>query len=503
MIYADNYAKDHCGHYLWISLEVAETKSIGSPWMREKVSVKGRHITTRIEPRLTIDFFPLSDVIIPKSKVTEPPPKDMDDNAAEDDDDDDDDEDDDDDDDIFYDSEDGQDVEGSADSTLRCKTCPIVKPVFLCGSDNRTYSSLCRLDYHNCLHRSHVKITCKGFCPCKAEVELMFKKKQKQAERMNNLMAKFRSTMEREKANKYKSEKTSEPSKYDNLEKSYKTFKYDKYNANLKTTDKKKYQDKYSYVPEEFKYDNKHYKYIKYKKYSKDFYGADDNSHNEVIEMKPNRPTKECSPSSLQSMGNRLLDWFSVVMSESKKKKQPKVKAELPGWCKSEVRWMFGYLDLDGDEKLSLQELYHMEHDHSEKCVKPFVDGCDSDRDIFISPKEWCHCFDKTDRPCAAAKRRLSPDLIGAFVPECDGQGYFRSTQCHTSAGICWCVDKHGVELSNTRTRGKPNCEKLTEKSKDAGKKIVSEKVNIDDEDEEDEDNESDLEGSADQPLDF
>lgn len=86
--------------------------------MREKVSVKGRHITTRIEPRLTIDFFPLSDVIIPKSKVTEPPPKDMDDNAAEDDDDDDDDEDDDDDDDIFYDSEDGQDVEGSADSTL-------------------------------------------------------------------------------------------------------------------------------------------------------------------------------------------------------------------------------------------------------------------------------------------------------------------------------------------------------------------------------------------------
>lgn len=47
------------------------------------------------------------------------------------------------------------------------------------------------------------------------------------------------------------------------------------------------------------------------------------------------------------------------------------------------------------------------------------------------------------------------------------------------------------------------SAEKLTEKSKDAGKKIVSEKVNIDDEDEEDEDNESDLEGSADQPLDF
>ena len=100
-------------------------------------------------------------------------------------------------------------------------------------------------------------------------------------------------------------------------------------------------------------------------------------------------------------------------MSESKRRKPSKVKGDLPNWCKSEVRWMFGYLDLNGDEKLSLQELYHMEHDHSEKCVKPFVDSCDTDRDIFISPKEWCHCFDKTDRPCTAAKRRLSPDMLG------------------------------------------------------------------------------------------
>lgn len=143
-----------------------------------------------------------------------------------------------------------------------------------------------------------------------------------------------------------------------------------------------------------------------------DSYG-EDKSHNEVIETKPNRVLKECSPNALQSMGNRLLDWFSVVMSEANKRKQPKIKGDFPGWCKNEVRWMFGYLDLDGDEKLSLQELYHMEHDHSEKCVKPFVDSCDVDRNIFISPKEWCHCFDKMDRPCAAAKRRLSPDLLG------------------------------------------------------------------------------------------
>lgn len=43
----------------------------------------------------------------------------------------------------------------------------MVKPTFLCGSDNRTYSSLCRLDYHNCIHATAIKVACKGFCPCK------------------------------------------------------------------------------------------------------------------------------------------------------------------------------------------------------------------------------------------------------------------------------------------------------------------------------------------------
>lgn len=38
--------------------------------------------------------------------------------------------------------------------------------MFLCGSDNKTYSSLCRLDYHNCLHETKIKVSCEGFCPC-------------------------------------------------------------------------------------------------------------------------------------------------------------------------------------------------------------------------------------------------------------------------------------------------------------------------------------------------
>lgn len=48
--------------------------------------------------------------------------------------------------------------------------------------------------------------------------------------------------------------------------------------------------------------------------------------------------------------------------------------------CQSEVRWMFGHLDSDSDGRLSLSELYGLEHDQNEPCLKPFLDGCDTDR---------------------------------------------------------------------------------------------------------------------------
>ncbi|KAH0568088.1 hypothetical protein KQX54_018179 [Cotesia glomerata] len=53
-----------------------------------------------------------------------------------------------------------------------CQECPVVKPNFLCGIDNRTYSSPCRLEYHNCIHHTSVHIACKGFCPCKGGSDL-------------------------------------------------------------------------------------------------------------------------------------------------------------------------------------------------------------------------------------------------------------------------------------------------------------------------------------------
>lgn len=122
---------------------------------------------------------------------------------------------------------------------------------------------------------------------------------------------------------------------------------------------------------------------------------------------------------------------------------------------------MFGHLDLNNDGLLSPQELYDLEHDQNELCIKPFIDACSMDQDSTLNPREWCRCFEKTDRPCAAVRRRLSNELLGSYAPDCDGQGFYRATQCHSSVGVCWCVDKHGVEFANTRTRGnQPNCGK-------------------------------------------
>ncbi|XP_077095214.1 nidogen-2 isoform X10 [Siphateles boraxobius] len=42
--------------------------------------------------------------------------------------------------------------------------------------------------------------------------------------------------------------------------------------------------------------------------------------------------------------------------------------------------------------------------------------------------------------------------LVGGFIPQCDGEGQYRSQQCHGSTGHCWCVDSRGQERAGTRT---------------------------------------------------
>lgn len=87
--------------------------------------------------------------------------------------------------------------------------------------------------------------------------------------------------------------------------------------------------------------------------------------------------------------------------------------ARFPAACKTEAKWMFGHLDLNNDGFLSTQEMYDLEHDQNERCIKPFLDTCDLDQDNTITPREWCRCFEKTDRPCTAVRRRIGNDLLG------------------------------------------------------------------------------------------
>ncbi|KAM6971980.1 nidogen-1 [Aplochiton taeniatus] len=41
---------------------------------------------------------------------------------------------------------------------------------------------------------------------------------------------------------------------------------------------------------------------------------------------------------------------------------------------------------------------------------------------------------------------------VGLYVPQCDEYGAYEPTQCHGSIGQCWCVDKTGLEIPNTRS---------------------------------------------------
>jgi hypothetical protein len=49
---------------------------------------------------------------------------------------------------------------------------------------------------------------------------------------------------------------------------------------------------------------------------------------------------------------------------------------------------------------------------------------------------------------------------IGAFVPQCESDGSYKSMQCHGSTGYCWCVKKDGTKIPGTTSPPGvvPNC---------------------------------------------
>lgn len=84
-------------------------------------------------------------------------------------------------------------------------------------------------------------------------------------------------------------------------------------------------------------------------------------------------------------------------------------------------------------------------------------------------------------------RRRAKPNLLGAYVPTCDTDGFFLPAQCHSAVGTCWCVDKHGVEQNGSRARGRPDCESVLQRNGLMDKAEIQSSPSIDETDDSDE----------------
>ena len=64
----------------------------------------------------------------------------------------------------------------------------------------------------------------------------------------------------------------------------------------------------------------------------------------------------------------------------------------------------------------------------------------------------------QTVAPLCPALLRQSGGGIGAFVPQCEGDGSFSTVQCWGSTGYCWCVESTSGRPISEGVRGQPDC---------------------------------------------
>ncbi|XP_076579565.1 nidogen-2 isoform X2 [Chaetodon auriga] len=74
---------------------------------------------------------------------------------------------------------------------------------------------------------------------------------------------------------------------------------------------------------------------------------------------------------------------------------------------------------------------------------------CSQQEGQTVRPKSQCE--QHRDSLQSGVEHAGRPSL-GAFIPQCDSDGRYRSLQCHGSTGHCWCVDSRGQERAGTRT---------------------------------------------------
>ncbi|XP_028307099.1 testican-3 isoform X1 [Gouania willdenowi] len=210
---------------------------------------------------------------------------------------------------------------------------------------------------------------------------------------------------------------------------------------------------------------------------------------------------KVCSESDLKEVVSRLRDWFRVLHENSNHKrvkiqKPEKNKFEVgaSSICKDPLGWMFSRLDTNFDMQLDQSEIKSLYLDRNEPCSDAFFKSCDTYPDKVITSSEWCTGFQRyTDSPCKAElssinKKQAGKKLLGQYLPSCDEDGYYRSHQCHSSSGQCWCVDRYGNEVASSRTHGPADCGVILESSGDLGS---GDSIFTDDDDDDDDDDES------------
>ncbi|XP_026555428.1 testican-3 isoform X3 [Pseudonaja textilis] len=176
--------------------------------------------------------------------------------------------------------------------------------------------------------------------------------------------------------------------------------------------------------------------------------------------------------------------------------------------CKDSLGWMFNRLDTNYDLLLDQSELGSIYLDKNEQCTKAFFNSCDTYKDSLISNNEWCYCFQRQqDPPCQSLlsnihKQQGGKKFLGQYIPLCDEDGYYKPTQCHGTAGQCWCVDRYGNEVTGSRTHGAADCDLETsgdfasgdfhEWTDDEDDDIMNDEDEIEDDDEDEGDDDND-----------
>ncbi|OQV13728.1 hypothetical protein BV898_12043 [Hypsibius exemplaris] len=214
-----------------------------------------------------------------------------------------------------------------------CQPCPVVHPVFVCGSDNVTYSSECRLQFKNCEDNTSVKVACQGRCPCPVpkETEVVSRVDSETSSNKGKPQGATRKAM---------------------LKKSMSAVTgVDAENHVVTEEDTSK-------------------------------------KANKVCAKKEMRELKRRLVSWFWAI-------FRQKHPQGDPMDLTDAPVCRRGASQGVLSWMFAYFDDNKDGSLTLTELFDLESDKYEHCVNPFLEHCDADDDLEISGHEWCKCLQK------------------------------------------------------------------------------------------------------------